>query len=101
MSFTTDYLMDSVRAECFDITTDSLDFSNNDQIQECIGSEITTLSREDDPSFIAGIARDGHLVKIPYNIRGETWKCSDYDVCNGRFFEDGSYAYITKNLQAS
>ena len=101
MSFTTDYLMGSERAECFDITTDSLDFSNNDQIQECIGSEITTLSREDDPSFIAGIARDGHLVKIPYNIRGETWKCSDYDVCNGRFFEDGSYAYITKNLQAS
>ena len=101
MSFTTDYLMDSAHSKCFDITTDSLDLSNTDQVQECIGSEIAKLSGEDDPSFIAGIARDGHLVKGPYNIRGETWKCSDYDACNGRFFEDGSYAYITKNLQAS
>ena len=43
------------------------------------------------------MARDGHLVYGPYNESGELWSCAEYDVCNGAFLEDGSYAYITKS----
>lgn len=42
-----------------------------------------------------GIARDGHVIKGPYNSNGELWQCDDHDVCNGAFLNDGSYAYVT------
>lgn len=44
-----------------------------------------------------GIARDGHVIKGPYNKDGELWGCDDHDVCNGAFLSDGSYAYVTTN----
>lgn len=44
-----------------------------------------------------GLARDGHVIKGPYNEDGETWDCDDHDVCNGAFLNDGSYAYVTTN----
>ena len=44
-----------------------------------------------------GLARDGHLVYGPYNESGELWTCSEYDMCNGTFLDDGSYAYISKS----
>lgn len=42
-----------------------------------------------------GLARDGHVIKGPYNEDGELWDCDDHDVCNGTFMEDGSYVYVT------
>ena len=42
-----------------------------------------------------GLARDGHLVYGPYNGKQELWSCSEHDVCNGAFLEDGSYAYVS------
>merc|ERR1711862_981828 len=40
-----------------------------------------------------GLARDGHVIKGPYNAQGELWDCSLLDLCNGTFIEDGSYVY--------
>lgn len=40
-----------------------------------------------------GIARDGHVIKGPYNASGELWDCSELDMCNGTFLSDGSYVY--------
>lgn len=42
-----------------------------------------------------GLARDGHVIKGPYNAAGELWGCDDHDICNGAFLSDGSYAYVT------
>ena len=42
-----------------------------------------------------GLARDGHVIKGPYNEDGELWDCDDHDICNGAFLNDGSYAYVT------
>ena len=44
-----------------------------------------------------GLARDGHIIMGPYNDSGELWDCQtdDLDICNGRFFSDGSYRYVT------
>jgi hypothetical protein len=42
-----------------------------------------------------GLARDGHVIKGPYNVDGELWDCDDHDICNGAFLNDGSYAYVT------
>lgn len=44
---------------------------------------------------VIGIARDGHLLYGPYNEDGELWSCSEHDICNGRFFDDGSYGYVS------
>ena len=41
-----------------------------------------------------GLARDGHVIKGPYNENGELWTCEDVDICNGTFLEDGSYVYV-------
>ena len=41
-----------------------------------------------------GLARDGHVIKGPYNADGELWSCAEHDICNGVFLEDGSYAYV-------
>jgi len=43
---------------------------------------------------IIGLAKDGHIIYGPYNKDGELWTCSDVDLCNGRFFDDGSYGYV-------
>ena len=58
-----------------------------------------TTGFNDKSSFggVIGLARDGHLVYGPYNESGELWSCYEYDVCNGAFLEDDSYAYITKS----
>lgn len=40
-----------------------------------------------------GLARDGHVIKGPYNSNGELWDCSELDMCNGTFIDDGSYVY--------
>jgi len=42
-----------------------------------------------------GLARDGHVIKGPYNSDGELWACDEHDICNGAFLSDGSYAYVT------
>ena len=34
-----------------------------------------------------GLARDGHVILGPYNSAGNTWSCSDRDVCNGAFVD--------------
>jgi hypothetical protein len=44
---------------------------------------------------IVGIAKDGHLIYGPYNESGREWACSERDACNGRFFPDGSYGYVS------
>ena len=44
---------------------------------------------------VVGLARDGHLVYGPYNSNGDLWSCSEHDICNGAFMEDGSYAYVS------
>lgn len=41
-----------------------------------------------------GLARDGHVIKGPYNDSGELWACDEHDICNGVFLSDGSYAYV-------
>ena len=41
-----------------------------------------------------GLARDGHVIKGPYNADGELWSCDEHDICNGVFLSDGSYAYV-------
>lgn len=41
-----------------------------------------------------GLARDGHVIKGPYNEDGELWSCDQIDICNGTFLSDGSYAYV-------
>ena len=41
-----------------------------------------------------GLARDGHVIKGPYNENGELWTCDEIDICNGTFLSDGSYAYV-------
>ena len=41
-----------------------------------------------------GLARDGHVIKGPYNEDGELWTCEDIDICNGTYLSDGSYAYV-------
>lgn len=41
-----------------------------------------------------GLARDGHVIKGPYNTDGELWACDEHDICNGVFLSDGSYAYV-------
>lgn len=40
-----------------------------------------------------GLARDGHVIKGPYDANGELWDCGDLDMCNGTFLSDGSYVY--------
>jgi len=32
-----------------------------------------------------GLARDGHVIKGPYNEDGELWDCDDHDICNATF----------------
>jgi hypothetical protein len=44
---------------------------------------------------IVGVAKDGHPIYGPYNENGEVWTCDDHDICNGRFFENGSYGYVS------
>jgi hypothetical protein len=44
---------------------------------------------------IVGVAKDGHIIYGPYNENGELWSCDDHDICNGRFFKDGSYGYVS------
>ena len=41
-----------------------------------------------------GLARDGHVIKGPYNEDGELWSCDQIDICNGTFLRDGSYVYV-------
>ena len=41
-----------------------------------------------------GLARDGHVIKGPYDENGELWDCNDHDICNGTFISDGSYVYV-------
>jgi len=41
-----------------------------------------------------GLARDGHVIKGPYNEDGELWDCDEHDICNGVFIQDGSYVYV-------
>jgi len=41
-----------------------------------------------------GLARDGHVIYGPYNASGELWNCDEHDICNGVFFEGGSYGYV-------
>ena len=41
-----------------------------------------------------GLARDGHVIKGPYNKDGELWGCDEIDICNGTFMDDGSYVYV-------
>mmetsp|Transcript_4029 Transcript_4029/g.2732 ORF Transcript_4029/g.2732 Transcript_4029/m.2732 type:complete len:87 (+) Transcript_4029:802-1062(+) len=46
---------------------------------------------------VIGLAKDGHIMYGPKNSSGELWSCSDHDICNGKFMDDGSYAYISTN----
>jgi hypothetical protein len=43
---------------------------------------------------MVGVAKDGHPIYGPYNSDGELWTCDDHDICNGRFFDNGTYGYI-------
>lgn len=44
---------------------------------------------------IIGIAKDGHVLYGPHKADGSLWGCFDHDVCNGKFFDDGHYAYVS------
>ena len=44
---------------------------------------------------IVGVAKDGHVIYGPYNEEGKDWTCNQHDICNGRFFPDGSYGYVS------
>lgn len=44
---------------------------------------------------MVGIAKDGHPIYGPYNEDGELWTCDDHDICNGRFFDNGTYGYVS------
>ena len=46
---------------------------------------------------MVGMAKDGHPIYGPYNEYGELWLCSEHDICNGRFFKNGSYGYVSTN----
>ena len=48
-----------------------------------------------DKGDIIGLARDGHIVYNSKNSEGNPWLCSDHDVCNGMFFSEGHYAYVS------
>lgn len=37
---------------------------------------------------------DGHIIYGPYNADGTEVACSDLDKCNGKFMDDGTYAYF-------
>jgi hypothetical protein len=43
---------------------------------------------------MVGVAKDGHPIYGPYNSDGELWTCDDHDICNGRFFDNGTYGYV-------
>ena len=43
---------------------------------------------------VIAIAKDGHVVYGPWDQNGNQWDCNSRDVCNGRFFTDGSYGYV-------
>jgi hypothetical protein len=44
---------------------------------------------------LVGVAKDGHPIYGPYDESGHEWGCNDHDICNGRFFENGSYGYVS------
>lgn len=44
---------------------------------------------------IIGIAKDGHVLYGPKKTDGSLWTCSDHDFCNGVFFDDGHYGYVS------
>lgn len=43
---------------------------------------------------IIALARDGHVLYGPWDENGNLHNCDSHDACNGRFFDDGSYAYV-------
>lgn len=69
--------------------------SSTEQVAE---ERLTTFSAQGYPSLTNGdiiaIAKDGHVVYGPYQSNGQFWGCFDHDICNGRFFDDGHYAYV-------
>lgn len=71
------------------------DSSNSDCVDNPINWAATSWTNTSNYGGDVGLARDGHVIKGPYNGNGELWGCDDHDICNGAFLSDGSYAYVT------
>ena len=44
---------------------------------------------------VIGIAKDGHPIYGPKDSTGTRFACGDTDLCNGKFFGDGHYGYVS------
>lgn len=71
------------------------DSDNKDCIDNPVDWAATSWTTTTNYGGDVGLARDGHVIKGPYNGDGELWGCDDHDICNGAFLNDGSYAYVT------
>lgn len=71
------------------------DAANSDCVDNPITWATSSWTNTSNYGGDVGLARDGHVIKGPYNGNGELWGCDDHDICNGAFLNDGSYAYVT------
>ena len=46
---------------------------------------ITSFTDKTNYGGDVGLARDGHVIKGPYNANGELWACDEHDICNGTY----------------
>ena len=84
----------NVPPPCWDTSYKQDDEDNNKCTDEPIKYARKAWSGTSNHGGDVGLARDGHVIKGPYNSDGETWDCDEHDICNGTFLSDGSYAYV-------